>query len=66
MAQMRAGVESIRASIEPVGDAMTTPTDTASTARRQVHLETLETIGRGRHHRAAQFNNLIGHAAHDR
>ena len=44
MAQMRAGVETIRASIEPVGDAMTTPTDTASIARRQVHLETLETI----------------------
>ena len=44
MAQMRTDVESIRTSLEPVGDAMTTPTDTAATARSQAHLETLATI----------------------
>ena len=38
------GLEAKTQAIGPVGDAMTTPTDTASAARRQAHLETLGTI----------------------
>ena len=47
--------------IEPVGDAITTPTDTASTARRQVHLETLETIAE----QVGEFELAIARMAND-
>ena len=40
---------------------MTTPTDTASTARRQVHLETLETIAE----QVGEFELAITRMAND-
>ena len=61
MAQMKTDVESIRTSIEPVGDAMTTPPDTASTARRQIHLETLETIAE----QVGEFELAVARMAND-
>ena len=61
MAQMRTDVESVRTSLEPVGDAMTTPPDTASTARRQVHLETLGTIAE----QVGEFELAVARIAND-
>ena len=61
MAQVRADVESIGTSLEPVGDAMTTPADTAATARRQVHLETRGTIA----DQVGEFELAVARMAND-
>ena len=61
MAQMGTNVESIRTSLEPTGDATTTPADTAATARRQVHLDTLGTIA----DQVGEFELAVARMAND-
>ena len=61
MAQMREDVERIRTSLEPVGDAITTPADTAATVRRQVHLDTLGTIA----DQVGEFELAVAQMAND-